>query len=182
MATIQIRRHGTIRTDKRAAGQAIAAVILKHNRERTERGLDANDRPMPAYSSLYRMQLRAIGVDDDVDTRQSGMLMKSLRMKRVDVRGSQAVVTFGVDSSTSPRRPRPPPWVFAGDARQNAAALARWQRAPKRAEQSLPHDRLMAILQKGQRNTPARLVLGVSPSGRPAVLAELARARIFVSR
>lgn len=182
MANIQIRRTGMITTDKRGAGQAIASVILKHNQERTERGVDALDRPMPAYSALYRLQLRAIGVDDDVDARQSGMLMRSLRMRAVDVRGSQVTIRFGVDSSTSPRRPRPPPWAFAGDAKQNASALARWQRAPKKTVQSLPHDRLMAIMQSGARNTPARLVLGVSPSGRPAVIAELARARIFVAK
>lgn len=178
---IRVKRIGHIKVDHQEAARALGAAIMRHMRKRFERRLDAHDLAFPGHSPLYRRQLQAIGDDDSADVKESGGLLRAIRLLRVERRGGRQVLVFGVDSGTSPRRPRPPPWVFAGTPDENARALERWRRAPKKAARSLPYPELLALQQRGNGRSPPRQVLGVSPRGRGPVVRAIEKARIFRS-
>lgn len=182
MRNLKVTARGRLTVEPKAAADAVARIVVEHIRARSERGLDASDQPMPAYSPLYRRQLQALGEDVDVDVRRSGALMRGLKLLRVETRAGATSLVFGVEGNARETRPaRPPPWVFAGSPDEVAKSLARWRRSTKKPDASLPLRERLCVLQQGQDGSRPRFVLGVSPRGRPAVLRALERARIFRS-
>jgi hypothetical protein len=183
MAQVTVRRVGKLTVDKQAAAKAMAPAILKHVLSRIAEGRDARDAPLADYSPLYRAQLAAIGQDTRPRARRTGALMQALRLARTVVTPNGVEMVFGVDDSSSKQTPRPPPWVFSSKQTpaEQVSALARWRAAPKRSTTSPPHSQLLAWLLRGNGRSKPRALLGVSPRGRPPIIAALERAHIFRS-
>lgn len=166
MAKITMRWRGKIKVDVQRAARVLPPLIIGHVLRRTAQGKDMHDRPFAAYSAGYRRRLTRMGESTKVDLRATGGLLNSLRLLRTEVRGSVAILVFGPDAGTSAEVRTPP----AG--RRRARRTGR--RGPR-------HNLVGLWLHEGRRG-PARQWLGISPSGRPALLRAIERAGIFKTR
>lgn len=181
MAIRLVRRTGTIRLNPQAAADAVGDAIVKQMRARIAAGVDGAGNPLPGYSTMYRMQLAALGESTKVDLSRSGRFLQDLRVLEIQVNGPRVTIKFGAGNSTSPRTSRPPPWVFIGTASQQAKAMARWRAAPKKVTQSEPHSQLLARIIGGGAGglRPPRNILGVPPAMRGEIVKALEQAKIF---
>lgn len=167
--------------DPAAPARDVGPAIIDVIRTQWRTGVDGDGAPLPKYSPLYEKQLAALGEPTAVDVQRSGRLLADLKVLRIERTATGIRIVFGVGGGTSPRTPRPPPYVFAGTPEQNAKALARWRAAPKKSSTTETHPALLARLIGGGRGRPARKLLGLPPAARAKIARLIERARIFVN-
>lgn len=166
---------------EQAAVDALAGPVVDKMRTRIAKGLDGDGFAFPAYGSLYRRQLEAVGDSGRVDLSRSGGLVRCLKMKRSKILKGQAVMVFGGGPGLSQRSYLPPPWVFSAkkSPEQQARALQRWMATPKKVRKNFKSSVLLRWMMFGAGHSYRRHPLGISPADKPELLRLLERAPIF---
>lgn len=134
--------------------EAVSRII-----RRTDKGIDADDKPFRGYSSGYLRALLEGGEDTSIDLRLTGGLLNSVRVVRVErVSAHVTRIVIAPDNGTSPA-------VRLADGRAQRTA----RRGPS-------HNLLGRWLHYGTPRMPARPWLRLSPKDRQAMRAVLKRA------
>lgn len=166
--TLETVLENEVSIDIKALVDVMVSSIPDLIRHRVSKGLDANDNPFAPYSASYRADLVAMGENTNVDLRQTGGMMTSLRAQEVIYHGPDvATVVVGLGTGTSPVV-RPP-------------ASGR-PRAARTGERGPAHSLIGMWHQTGAGSNPVRRWAGLSPADRQRLNARLARAKAVKQR
>jgi hypothetical protein len=150
--TVQTKNKTVIDID--AIARLCAARVPGLVLDRVNKGLDINDKPFAPYSASYREQLAEMGEGADVDLRQTGGLLNSVRHVKTDKGKDVITLHFAPD---------------AGSSAQVKAPRTGKARAKRTGKRSPAHNVVGYWLHHGTPRMRPRPWLGLSPKDRQAL-------------